>query len=92
MKDKFHDNKRCIITGASSGLGAALAQGLAAQCILTLTGRDSERLESVARLCKKSGAIVSSALKVNKQQQRLTPKAGQLMQKNAVMVLLQKAN
>ena len=51
-----------LITGASSGLGAALATGYAAAGVrLALTGRDAARLEATAALCRDRGAMVMSA-------------------------------
>jgi short-subunit dehydrogenase len=51
--------KTILITGASSGIGAALAQGYARQGqTLYLSGRDGERLEQVGELCRAKGAIV----------------------------------
>lgn len=48
-----------IITGASSGLGAALARAYAIPgAVLGLSGRDAGRLEVVARQCRDQGAIV----------------------------------
>ena len=48
-----------LITGASSGLGAALAEIYAAPGVmLFLGGRNTERLESVAGLCRARGAEV----------------------------------
>ena len=48
-----------LITGASSGLGAALAEIYAAPGVtLFLGGRSKERLESVATLCRARGAEV----------------------------------
>lgn len=48
---------RILITGASGGLGAALARHYAAPGrTLSLWGRDSERLEAVAAACRKAGA------------------------------------
>ncbi len=50
-----------VITGASSGIGAALAQVLAQQQLgirLVLAARNVEQLESVATQCRKSGAEV----------------------------------
>jgi short-subunit dehydrogenase len=50
---------RILITGASGGLGAALAQHYAAPAItLLLWGRDEGRLEAVARRCRRFGAHV----------------------------------
>jgi short-subunit dehydrogenase len=49
-----------LITGASSGLGAALAKGYAAPGVtLALTGRNAARLEATAALCRERGAIVA---------------------------------
>lgn len=50
-----------LITGASTGIGAALAQRLAAQYFgiqLVLAARSQEKLEQVANLCRKAGADV----------------------------------
>ena len=42
------DIRRCLLTGASGGIGAALAQVLAEQGItLVLQGRDEARLEAL---------------------------------------------
>lgn len=55
-------HQRCLITGASSGLGAAMALALAAQgASLVLTGRDRERLEKVAQQCRSAGAAEVTA-------------------------------
>jgi short-subunit dehydrogenase len=46
-----------LITGASSGIGAALAQNYAAPGIrLALGGRDAKRLQEVAAACRDAGA------------------------------------
>jgi short-subunit dehydrogenase len=51
-----------VITGASSGLGAALARAYAApQVALGLTGRDRVRLAATARACEAGGATVTTA-------------------------------
>jgi short-subunit dehydrogenase len=51
--------KTFIVTGASSGLGEALALKLAGQDInLVLFSRNEEKLRIVEQLCKKSGAAV----------------------------------
>ncbi len=51
-----------LITGASSGIGSALARLYAAPGMaLALTGRDAVRLDAVAALCRAAGATVTSA-------------------------------
>jgi short-subunit dehydrogenase len=50
-----------LITGASSGIGAALARAYAAQGVtLSLGGRDRQRLESIAAECRALGAEVAT--------------------------------
>lgn len=49
--------KTCVVTGATSGIGEALAKGLSVRhATLALVGRDEERLASVARRCEELGA------------------------------------
>ena len=51
--------KTVVITGASSGLGEALASALAGEgANLALMGRDAGKLGSVAENCRSSGAGV----------------------------------
>lgn len=53
------DPKSIIITGGSSGIGAALALDYAAPGVfLALTGRNRERLDLVAGACRAAGAEV----------------------------------
>ena len=53
------DNRSILITGASSGIGQALAEACAAPgTILHLSGRDAARLEMVAAGCRAKGAEV----------------------------------
>ena len=55
--------QKIVITGASSGLGMALAWGYARPgCILGLIGRDRDRLEAVALQCREKGAETHIAL------------------------------
>ena len=56
------DPRSILITGASSGIGAALARAYAAPRIhLALCGRDAARLAAVANLCRERGAEVIEA-------------------------------
>ena len=55
-------SRRCVITGATRGIGLAMAEALAAQgAEVTLVGRDAERLaaaeRSVAEHAKQGGAL-----------------------------------
>ena len=51
-----------LITGASSGIGAALARAYAAQGYgLVLWGRDEARLAAIAEQCRAQGATVETA-------------------------------
>ena len=58
----MRDPKTILITGASSGIGEALAEAYAGPGItLVLTGRDRERLDAVAARCTAGGADVRAA-------------------------------
>ena len=55
----MRDPRAILITGASSGLGAALARAYAWPGIaLALTGRDRTRLEATAAACRSQGAEI----------------------------------
>ncbi|HRJ68119.1 MAG TPA: SDR family NAD(P)-dependent oxidoreductase [Beijerinckiaceae bacterium] len=55
--------RHIVITGASSGIGRALAEHYAGPGVmLSLTGRNAERLAAVVRGCEARGAMVASSL------------------------------
>ena len=55
--------KTILITGASSGIGAALARAYAANGVtLLLWGRDEMRLETIAAECRGRGALVTTQM------------------------------
>jgi len=63
LRDDPSGPRSILITGASSGIGAALAVAYAAPGTdLTLGGRDAARLEAVAAACRERGAACRVAV------------------------------
>jgi short-subunit dehydrogenase len=59
----MHTFRSIVITGASSGIGEALALDYAAPgAALALTGRDKDRLVTVAASCRDKGAAVTAGV------------------------------
>ncbi len=59
----MQDPKSILITGASSGIGAALAEEYAAPGIhLALCGRNAVRLDQIVSLCRTRGAAVTGTV------------------------------
>ena len=55
--------KRALVTGSSSGIGAAIARELAAEgCDVAIHGRDRERAEAVAGECRALGVRAETVL------------------------------
>ena len=65
MADFLH-GKAALVTGASRGLGRAMAQALAgAGCRLALVGRDEAMLDESALLCRAAGAAEAVAFRAD---------------------------
>jgi NADP-dependent 3-hydroxy acid dehydrogenase YdfG len=61
IKLSLLENKTAIVTGASSGIGRAIALNLARDgAHVFLTGRDAERLEEAARSIRQEGGLAST--------------------------------
>ncbi len=61
VADGLWSGRRVLVTGASSGIGAALARQLAEQrSLLILTGRDRGALDACAGGCRAAGAQVTA--------------------------------
>ena len=56
-------DRRALVTGAASGIGAGIARSYAAAgARLVLADRDSERLAQVAAQCRALGAVVTETV------------------------------
>ncbi len=77
--------KNILITGASSGLGAALAQHYAAPGVtLHLQGRNAQRLEKITENCRVSAAVAIAVWKNPRCHRCELPMHGWLTAANAI--------
>ena len=62
-------NKNCLITGASGGLGSALARQLAKSgCNLFLVGRNTEKLSQLSKeILEKNGIMIKVSVPKGKE-------------------------
>jgi len=72
-------DKVAILTGASSGIGAALAPALSRRGVrLVLTARRADRLEATARLCPSETVVVPADVTVAADRERIVSRALEL--------------
>jgi short-subunit dehydrogenase len=84
--------KTIVITGASSGIGEALALEYAAPgVLLAITGRDAERLESVATQCRAKGAEVTAAVIDVRERERMASWLAEIDDKAPVSLVVANA-
>ena len=80
-------NKTAVVTGAASGLGAAVAKALASEgCSVVLADRDTDRLQQVAHDCS---SLLSSSTGGSRQDLNITPAECDVSNESHVQALFQ---
>jgi NAD(P)-dependent dehydrogenase (short-subunit alcohol dehydrogenase family) len=84
---EFFEDKVAVVTGASRGLGRAMAVALAAQgCRVALVGRDAAKLDETAKQCGPGAAIFPCDLTQEEEVLRLESRVSEILGRVQILV------